>query len=154
MVKLSNLFYYHLSITYCSPTTPFLPKQKWFGLIPFRSPLLWESLLFYFPLGTQMFQFPRFAFNYIECQIFNLTGCPIRKSTGYKLFAPNRCLSQLITSFIASESQGIHHTPLFYLLFSIYFNLYPKYQRTFYVENIGVEPMTSCVQGRRSSQLS
>jgi hypothetical protein len=23
-----------------------------------------------------------------------------------------------------------------------------------YVENIGVEPMTSCVQGRRSSQLS
>ena len=24
----------------------------------------------------------------------------------------------------------------------------------FFVENIGVEPMTSCVQGRRSSQLS
>ena len=27
------------------------------------------------------------------------------------------------------------------------------YYKTF-VENIGVEPMTSCVQGRRSSQLS
>ena len=27
-----------------------------------------------------------------------------------------------------------------------------KHYRT--VENIGVEPMTSCVQGRRSSQLS
>jgi hypothetical protein len=26
--------------------------------------------------------------------------------------------------------------------------------KNFYVENIGVEPMTSCVQGRRSSQLS
>jgi hypothetical protein len=30
-----------------------------------------------------------------------------------RLFAPTRSLSQLITSFIASESQGIHHTLLF-----------------------------------------
>ena len=29
-------------------------------------------------------------------------GCPIRKSTGRWLFAPNRSLSQLITSFIGS----------------------------------------------------
>ena len=29
----------------CGPTTPF----KWFGLLPFRSPLLWESLLISFP---------------------------------------------------------------------------------------------------------
>ena len=29
-----------------------------------------------------------------------------------KIFAPNRSLSQLITSFIAFESQGIRHTPL------------------------------------------
>ena len=27
-------------------------------------------------------------------------------------------------------------------------------QKIGFVENIGVEPMTSCVQGRRSSQLS
>ena len=32
-----------------SPTTPYLPKQTWFGLLPFRSPLLRESLLFYSP---------------------------------------------------------------------------------------------------------
>ena len=31
----------------------------------------------------------------------------------------------------------------------IYFNLFYRI-----VENIGVEPMTSCVQGKRSSQLS
>ena len=45
-------------------------------------------------------------------------GCPIRKSTDQWLFAPTRCLSQLITSFIASESQGIRHAPLltFFLL--------------------------------------
>ena len=32
-----------------------------FGLFPGRSPLLGESLLFSLPLGTKMFQFPRFA---------------------------------------------------------------------------------------------
>ena len=31
-------------------------------------------------------------------------------------FAPYRSFSQLITSFIASESLGIHHAPLFCLL--------------------------------------
>ena len=44
-----------------SPTTPKLPKQLWFGLIPFRSPLLRKSLLFSSPAPTQMFQFSAFA---------------------------------------------------------------------------------------------
>ena len=39
-------------------------------------------------------------------------GCPIRKSAGQWVFAPRRSLSQLVTSFIASESQGILHVPL------------------------------------------
>src|SRR5690606_14774114 len=34
------------------PTTPTLPKQHWFGLIRFRSPLLSESLLFSLPPPT------------------------------------------------------------------------------------------------------
>ena len=34
---------------------------NWFGLFPFRSPLLRESLLFSFPPGTEMFHFPGFA---------------------------------------------------------------------------------------------
>ena len=38
-------------------------------------------------------------------------GCPIRKSPDQWSFAPTRGLSQLITSFIASESQGIHLAP-------------------------------------------
>ena len=38
-------------------------------------------------------------------------GCPIRKSTGRWVFAPDRGLSQLVTSFFASESQGIPHAP-------------------------------------------
>ena len=42
---------------------------------------------------------------------FNMVGCPIRKSSDQRSFAPPRSLSQLITSFIACESLGIHRTP-------------------------------------------
>ena len=35
-------------------------------------------------------------------------GFPIRRSTGRRLFAPHRSLSQRTTSFIASCRQGIH----------------------------------------------
>ncbi len=42
---------------FCSPTTPF----SRFRLVPFRSPLLWESLLLSFPLATKMFQFARLS---------------------------------------------------------------------------------------------
>ena len=45
-------------------------------------------------------------------------GCPIRKSADQQLFAPPHSLSQLITSFFASESQGILRTPL--LTFLLY----------------------------------
>ena len=41
-----------------------------------------------------------------------VSGCPIRKSPDQRLFAPPRSLSQLITSFFASESQGIPHALL------------------------------------------
>ena len=47
------------------PTTPnwqrhqAIPPAR-FRLIPFRSPLLRESLLLSSPRGTEMFQFPRF----------------------------------------------------------------------------------------------
>lgn len=68
--------------------------------------------LFSLPSGTQMFQFPEFAPIARQC-IFNALGCPIRKSTDQFLFANPRSLSQLITSFLASESLGIPHTPLF-----------------------------------------
>ena len=44
-------------------------------------------------------------------QRFTLPGCPIRKSADQRSFAPTRGLSQLITSFIASVSQGIRHAP-------------------------------------------
>ena len=44
---------------YCSPTTPILPKQYWFRLIPFRSPLLWNHYYFLFLWVLRCFSSPR-----------------------------------------------------------------------------------------------
>jgi hypothetical protein len=49
-----------LSLHVRRPTTP-PGKTRRFGLFPFRSPLLRESLLLSSPRGTKMFQFPRCA---------------------------------------------------------------------------------------------
>jgi hypothetical protein len=56
-----------------------------------------------------MFQFSRFA-HYVH-PFFKWIGFPIRKSADQFIFADPRGLSQLITSFIASESQGIPRVP-------------------------------------------
>ena len=42
-----------------------------------------------------------------ECQVFNLTGFPIRTSADQLVFANPRGFSQLTTSFVAYRSQGI-----------------------------------------------
>jgi hypothetical protein len=81
------------------------------------------------------------------------------------IFAHPRTLSQLITSFVASQSQGIPCVPLVtYLLiiilyqFNYYFNQFQyvkeRYLKIRLVEDNGFEPLTPCVQGRCSSQLS
>ena len=110
---LSNGLRSDAPLTCGGPTTPQGPEPLRFGLFPSRSPLLGESLLFSFPAGTKMFQFPAFAsvISTYGCQVFNLTGFPIRRSAGQRSFAPHRSFSQLITSFIACGSLGIRHTP-------------------------------------------
>src|SRR6202022_2471730 len=42
---------------YSGPTTPIVPKNHRFGLLPVRSPLLRESRLISFRRATEMFQF-------------------------------------------------------------------------------------------------
>ena len=66
-----------------------------------------------------MFQFSAFASWIARITASLPLGCPIRKSAGHRVFAPLRSLSQLITSFFASESQGIPHAPFshFVMLF-------------------------------------
>ena len=51
---------------------------------------------------------------------FCLPGCPIRISADLFSFANPRGFSQLSTSFFASKSLGIPHTPLFYFIPFLY----------------------------------
>ena len=102
------------------PTTP--GASSWFGLLRFRSPLLTESILFLFLRLLRCFTSPGIANSslfYSGRDDGGLTppGYPIRKSSDQRFCAPTRSLSQLITSFIASESLGIPHTPLLCLLY-------------------------------------
>ena len=68
-----------------------------------------------------MFQFSRFALSQL---VFNKLGFPIRKSADRFIFADPRSLSQLITSFFASESLGIPRVPLFTFFTGIAFCYY------------------------------
>ena len=81
------------------------------GCSPFARHYWGNHCLFSFPAGTKMFQVPALASIIDGCYLFKVTGCPIRRFTDQGVFAPPRDLSQLITSFIASESQGIRHAP-------------------------------------------
>ncbi len=87
------------------------PKRGRFGLLRVRSPLLAQSLVYFsLPPGTEMFQFPGLP-SYMGGTGRKPVGCPIRTSADQGIFAPTRSFSQLITSFVASESLGILHVP-------------------------------------------
>ena len=77
----------------------------WFGLFPFRSPLLGESRLISVPAGTEMFHFPAWASHVLCIQTWiggiHRLGFPIRRSSDHGLLAASRGLSQLATSFFA-----------------------------------------------------
>ena len=109
MAKLSNLFVYLYSYISQSATPSASTR---FVLIPFRSPLLWESRLISLPSGTEMFHFPEFALYKYSNMNRSMLGCPIRKSPDQSFLAAPRGFSQPNTSFIASTSQGIHLWPL------------------------------------------
>ena len=113
----------HLSLKYAfhirgyHPLRPFFPERSIkhklaFGLIRFRSPLLTESLRFLFLRVLRCFSSPGLLSNKLEWLVFNQTGCPIRTSADQFVCANPRSFSQLTTSFFASESLGIRHTPL------------------------------------------
>ena len=96
---------------------PHMVETTWFGLFPFRSPLLWESRLISFPPGTEMFHFPGSASStlWIHVEIpehdFRWVS-PFRDPRIKGCLAPPRGLSQLATSFFAVQRQGIHLLPL------------------------------------------
>ena len=69
-----------------------------------------------------MFQFTGFASISGFCS-FTAKGFPIRIFTDLFVCADPRNFSQLITSFFASESLGILHTPLFSLCLMLFYFL-------------------------------
>ena len=113
------------SCIYCSryqtvPRPPYCNAcrltQHRFRLVPVRSPLLGESLLFSFPPGTEMFQFPGFT---LSTYVFSAQWpgllarvAPFGNPRFNACVAAPRGFSQLPTSFIAFWRQGIHHEPL------------------------------------------
>ena len=85
-----------------------------FGLIRVRSPLLAESLFVFYSSRYLDVSVPWVVAPIkSEHADFISIGCPIRTSTDQRSFAPPHSFSQLITSFVVSESLGIPRTPLF-----------------------------------------
>ena len=121
MLPLSNWFCNSVKVLMhlpSAPTTPnwqrhqALPPTR-FRLIPFRSPLLRESLLFSSPRGTEMFQFPRFPplVLCVQTRVTPHDGCrvsPFGRPRIKAWSAAPRGLSQPPTSFIGFRRQGIH----------------------------------------------
>ena len=113
MVQLSRRVPLCMQSPRCGPTTPGPPERSRFGLSPVRSPLLGGSLFVFFSSGYLDVSVPR---------VSSRLTAGNRSSTGWVApfgnpritghYAPPHGLSQPIASFIASESQGIHHTPL------------------------------------------
>ena len=96
---------------------PHMVETTWFGLFPFRSPLLCESRLISFPPGTEMFHFPGSASStlwiHVEIPEHDFRWVPPFRDPRIKgCLAPPRGLSQLATSFFAVQRQGIHLLPL------------------------------------------
>ena len=83
------------------------PLKIEFRLIPFRSPLLRESLLLSFPLVTKMFQFTRFALSSLFDSRSSSRSFLIRVFSDQNLLPVPRNISLVATPFIASEHQGI-----------------------------------------------
>ena len=87
-----------------------------FRLFPVRSPLLRESLFIFFSSGYLDGSVRRVCFVDLCIQstwswFCPMTGYPIRKSMDLCSFAAPHGLSQLVTSFFASQYLGIHRIP-------------------------------------------
>ena len=116
----SGSFCYQKYIEYRLPCN-FLCLRREFRLFRFRSPLLTESLMIYFPGATWMFRFTPCPTNpYIKpCgSIFKIgypdkigMDCSIRKPPDQRFVAPPRRVSPPYASFLGQNLPGIHYRP-------------------------------------------
>jgi hypothetical protein len=124
IVRLGDRFFTprrHCSGAQPGPTTPSLQRlQTWhndgLGCSLFARRYWGNRVCFLFLRVLRWFTSPGWLRHPIEFRWRSRglpsRGCPIRRSSGQRLFAAHRSLSQLTTSFIAGLRQGIHRTPL------------------------------------------
>ena len=116
-----------------------------FGLFPFRSPLLWESFLFSFPSGTEMFHFPE-SRSYMAIYSpygnnLSIIGFPHSDIYGsFRVLTTPRSISLFAASFFACKCLGIHHTPLFVYFFDLsliflHIIFFPKTSEIFFISS-------------------
>src|SRR5947209_7362762 len=115
MARLSRRLAYEILVLNAVPQ-PRRSFLRLFGLFRFRSPLLAESSFLYFPRGTKMFHFPRFARTRLCIQRAVRRHYPPWVSPFGNLrikawLAAPRSFSQLPASFVASCRLGIHRVP-------------------------------------------
>ena len=104
------------------PTTPHRQRPQaitptWFGLFPFRSPLLRESIFLSLPQATKMFQFACLppTHLWIQCEVpahYHGWVSPFGNPRITARLPAPRGLSQAPTSFIGSWCQDIHRVLL------------------------------------------
>ena len=114
---LCNSFGLKQQSTHC-PTTPRcnackLSHRHGLGSSPFAHHYLGNHYYFLFLRVMRCFSSPRPLKQtmYSSEYCTKVQGCPIRKSTDQRMFAPPRSLSQLTTPFFGRQCQGIRHTP-------------------------------------------
>ena len=97
---------------------PITPPLRRFGLVPFRSPLLGESLVYF--LFLQLLRcFNSLGFsNQPNCSVDHDTALPvpdfsIRIPSDLCVLATPRSVSPLSASFLSRQCQGIHRTPFY-----------------------------------------
>ena len=103
---------HHVSCDPAALQPPYGRNRKGLGSSPFARHYWGNHVCFLFLRVLRCFSSPRWPPATAGCHPFRMTGCPIRRSADQRSFAPPRGFSQLISSFIASESQGIRHAPL------------------------------------------
>ena len=111
--RLSRRFQFVSNTDPCGPTTPGMRRHNpGLGCSAFARHYLRNHSCFLFLRVLRCFSSPRsppaIAAGWHR---FTVPGCPIRKSRDQRVFAPTPGLSQLVTSFVASRSLGIHRLP-------------------------------------------
>ena len=112
--RLSQTFLLESTNQLCGPNPTV--HAPWFGLFPFRSPLLWKSHVVFFSSGyldVSVRRVPLLQAMYSPADDSSclLPGSPIRTPPLLRFLTASRSFSQFGASFFSFEWPGIRRTP-------------------------------------------